>query len=131
MKEFRKIFQMVTFCTNRPMQQGINDFLQQREGYLELSDFYQKKRDCFLSAIGESKFKPIAAAGSYFQLLHCGDIFEGSDFEIASQIANEHKVCGIPISVFYTSGRDDGYVRFCFAKTEETLKDAGKKLSQI
>ena len=44
--EFRKIHQYVTFTTHTPSQWAIADFMQEcPEHYLELSNFYQRKRD--------------------------------------------------------------------------------------
>ena len=40
-------------------------------------------------------------------------------------------VAAIPVSVFYSSRRDEKVVRFCFAKKEETLAAAGKLLKEI
>jgi methionine aminotransferase len=37
--------------------------------YLELSAFYQKKRDRFLSLIETSRFKPLPCRGTYFQMM--------------------------------------------------------------
>ncbi|WP_431212666.1 hypothetical protein ACQ86N_44470 [Puia sp. P3] len=37
----------------------------------------------------------------------------------------------IPVSVFYTAGKDDRVVRFCFAKKDETLEKAAERLIKI
>ena len=43
----------------------------------------------------------------------------------------ESGVAAIPISVFYKNQIDQKILRFCFAKTDETLIEAGKKLSNL
>jgi methionine aminotransferase len=43
----------------------------------------------------------------------------------------EHKVAAIPPSAFYHDQTDARVLRFCFAKTDETLKAAADKLCKI
>ena len=51
-----------------------------------------------------------------------------SDLEFATLLTEEFKVASIPTSVFYNDGINRQYLRFCFAKNERTLKEAGEKL---
>ncbi|CAA6814221.1 MAG: Aspartate aminotransferase (EC, partial [uncultured Aureispira sp.] len=40
-------------------------------------------------------------------------------------------VAVIPISVFYHNNLDNKVVRFCFAKTEDVLEEAGELIRKI
>jgi methionine aminotransferase len=40
-------------------------------------------------------------------------------------------VAAIPVSVFYRHQIDNGVIRFCFAKEEETLKRAADLINKI
>jgi methionine aminotransferase len=40
-------------------------------------------------------------------------------------------VAAIPLSPFYVDAKEQGVVRFCFAKREETLRIALERLSRI
>ena len=51
MAEFRKIHQFVVFAVNTPVQYAIAEFLKNKENYIHLGAFYQKKRDSFLELI--------------------------------------------------------------------------------
>ncbi len=51
---------------------------------------------------------------------------------MAQWLTREHGVASIPISVFYQSPPPElRLVRFCFAKQEETLRQAAERLCAI
>ena len=59
------------------------------------------------------------------------DISDLPDVEFARQLTTEHKVAAIPPSVFYHKKDDHKVLRFCFAKKDETLREAAKILCGI
>ena len=132
MAEFRKVHQYVTFCTASPLQYAIADYLEEHlDKVLGLPEFYQHKRDLFLSLIEGSGFKPVPALGTYFQLLSYEGISDESDMDFARRLTIEHGVASIPVSAFYRGDTGEKVLRFCFAKEEKTLKEAAKKLAAI
>jgi len=130
-KEFQRIHQFLTFASNTPIQLAYAEFLNHRDPYMTLSEFYQKKRDRFLSLMASSRFKPLSCGGTYFQMMDYSAITEESDREFAKRITREHGVSAIPPSVFYHGGDDHKVLRFCFAKKDETLEEAAEKLCRI
>jgi methionine aminotransferase len=130
MKEFRRVHQFVVFCANAPMQYALADFMNNRN-YLELPDFFQAKRDRFLELLNGSSFKFVPAAGSYFQLLDYSEITDEKDTDFAVRLTKEHGVASIPTSVFYRQPQDHRLLRFCFAKTDETLIAAANRLQRV
>ena len=131
MREFQKVHQYVVFCVNHPMQRGIAQYLKAPENYLGLNEFYQQKRDYFQNAIKNSRFKVTHCSGTYFQLLDYSSISEENDVSFAERLIKEHKIAGIPISVFNLNNQDNKQLRFCFAKTKETLDKAAEILNRI
>jgi len=129
--EFQKVHQFLTFAVNTPVQLAYAQFLDNREAYLGLAAFYQQKRDLFLSLIENSRFKALPCAGTYFQMLDYSAITDAPDVDFARTMTIEHKVAAIPPSVFYHDQTDARVLRFCFAKTDETLKEAAEKLCKI
>jgi len=129
--EFQKVHQFLTFAVNTPVQLAYAEFLDNQEAYLGLAAFYQEKRDLFLSLIEGSRFKALPCSGTYFQMLDYADISDAPDLEFARMITIEHKVAAIPPSVFYHDHTDARVLRFCFAKTDDTLKEAAKRLCRI
>ncbi|MFT5764733.1 MAG: methionine aminotransferase [Saprospiraceae bacterium] len=131
MKEFRKVHQFNVFSVNSFVQYGIADFLEDPEPYLSLPGFYQQKRDFFGETMLGSRFKPLSSEGTYFQLFDYSEISNEPDTDFAKRLTMEHGVAAIPVSVFYSSGRQDNMIRLCFAKTEAVLESAGKKLKKV
>jgi methionine aminotransferase len=130
-KEFQKIHQFLTFSTNTPIQHAYADFMQYKDVYLNLSAFYQKKRDAFLALIKNSRFKAMPCSGTYFQMLDYSKISGWSDIDFSKHLIVEHGVASIPPSVFYHRQDDHKVLRFCFAKKDETLEKAAEKLCKI
>jgi methionine transaminase len=131
MVEFRKVHQFNVFACNTPIQYALNDYLQNDDNYLNLPDFYKSKRDIFLHAIEKSRFEFVPANGTYFQLLSYSSVSSEKDTELAIRLTKEMKIASIPCSVFYPNHLDERVLRFCFAKDEATLGQAGRILSSI
>ena len=131
MQEFRKVHQFNVFSCNHPFQLAVAEYIKDEENYMKLSAFYDKKRKLFLEMINASRFKATPSKGTYFQLLNYEEISPLSDIEMAKKMTIENKIASIPISVFYHAKMDQKFLRFCFAKKEETLKKAGDILIQL
>ena len=131
MTEFRKVHQFLVFSCNTPIQYALAEFLKQKNNYLELGNFYQKKRDYFISLIRNSKFDLIPASGTYFQLLNYKRLTTEKDTDYAARLTKEFGIASIPISAFYHESIDNNVLRFCFAKKEETLEKAAAILNKI
>ncbi|MEA1786399.1 methionine aminotransferase [Arenibacter sp. GZD96] len=131
MHEFRKTHQFNVFCVNHPMQHALAEYLQDRQNYLGLTDFYQNKRNFFLSGLQGSKFTFTPSQGTYFQLLRYANLSDEADVALTKRLILEHKLATIPISVFNEGERDDKIIRICFAKTEDTLQQAAEILAAL
>jgi len=131
MKEFRRVHQFIVFSSMTPVQYALADYMNKNNSYLELSEFYQKKRDFFLDALSGSKFKFRPSLGTYFQLLDYSEISDLPDMEMAEKLTRENGIASIPVSAFYNAKTDNKVLRFCFAKSEKTLKKAADILNKI
>ena len=131
MVEFQKVHQFNVFCVNHPMQKAIADYINEPQHYENLPIFYQQKRDFFLELIKESRFKIIPSKGTYFQVLDFSDITQENDVVFAKRLTSEFKLASIPMSVFNENHTDYKVLRFCFAKTEKTLKKASEIINSI
>ncbi len=132
--EMRKIHQYVNFCGVTPLQWALADFMAAHPEHLrELPGFYQAKRDLFCDLLNGSRFSFQRAAGTYFQVVDYSAIRPDlDDVAMAEWLTREHGVAAIPVSVFYQQAPADmRLVRFCFAKKEETLRQAADKLCAI
>lgn len=131
MKEIQKVHQLVVFCINHPMQKAYAEYLKTPEHYLQLNDFYQEKRDKFLRLISNSRFSGTASSGTYFQLLDYSEITTEGDLTFSERLIKEYGLATIPVSVFNIDQKDNKQLRFCFAKTDETLEKAAEILNNI
>ncbi len=130
-KEIRKVHQFLTYSVNTPVQVGLSNYMKDPNNYLNLPEFYQKKRDYFLDLISGSRFKPIQCRGTYFQLLSYEDISDEDEMDMATRMTKEFKIASIPVSSFYTESVNNKILRFCFAKEEQTLERAAEILCRI
>lgn len=127
---FRKLHQFISFSVNTPAQYALSQYLNHKVSPPNI--LLQERRDLFISLMKETGFllhEP--AAGSYFQLASYSNLSTLPDLAFAEWLTKEHKVAAIPVSAFYTNGQDQKMLRFCFAKKEETLRDAVEKLKSI
>ena len=114
------------------MQYAIADFLSEcHQHHRELGGFYQKKRDLFLKLMAPSRFRLIPSKGTYFQLADYGAISTEPDREFSTRLTRDHKVASIPVSVFYKKAPDQTVIRFCFAKHDDTLREAANILVNL
>ncbi|WP_295484450.1 pyridoxal phosphate-dependent aminotransferase [Pseudomonas sp. SC11] len=132
--ELRKVHQYVNFCGVTPLQWALADFMAEHPAHVdELPGFYQAKRDLFCDLLHTSRFRFTRAAGTYFQLVDYSAIRPDlDDVQMALWLTREYGVASIPVSVFYQQPIPaQRLVRLCFAKREETLRQAAEKLCAI
>src|SRR5471032_2256637 len=129
--EFRKVHQYNVFSVNTPMQHGIASYMGDPQPYLQLPAFYQRKRDLFRTGLHNSRFELLPADGTYFQCVRYDAISDLPELEFAKWLTSEIKVAAIPVSAFYQQAKESGIVRFCFAKQDETLALALRRLAEV
>ena len=131
MAEFRKVHQFNVFTVNTPMQVGLATYMQDPAPYLELSAFYQRKRDLFAEGLRQTRLKLLPTAGTYFQCVDISAVTELNESDFCQWMVKELGVAAIPLSAFYGDGFDQKVVRFCFAKKDETLLAALERLRKL
>ena len=132
MQLFRQIYQYANFCGNTPAQIALTQYMQQHPEHIaELADFYQHKRDTFNLGLQQSLFGFTPCQGTYFQTVDYTEIRPDlNDVEMCYFLAEEKGIVAIPLSVFYQHPpKDLRLIRFCFAKTEQTLQRAVQLLN--
>ena len=128
---FRSVHQYLCFSVNTPAQYALAKHLENFE--VNANALYlQQKRDFFLSEMKDLPFSFIKKTeGSYFQLAKYNQISDLGDLEFSIWLTKECKVATIPLSAFYQDQRNTGFVRFCFAKKEETVLKAVENLKRF
>ncbi|WP_298231813.1 pyridoxal phosphate-dependent aminotransferase [uncultured Azohydromonas sp.] len=129
--EFRKVHQFNVFTVNTPMQHGLAHYMADPAPYLELSGFYQRKRDLFRAGLQATRLRPLQTEGSYFQCVDYSALSDLPEAEFCRFLTTEIGVAAIPLSAFYAGGFEQRVVRFCFAKKDETLQMALQRLARL
>lgn len=131
-QELRKVHQFVAFVAVAPVQHALAKFMASNPEYPgTLANFYQRKRDLFCGALTGSPFAWRPTSGSFFQLLDYSALSDAPDHTVCVDWTREHGVASIPISVFYQQPAVSRYLRFCFAKSDQTLLAAAERLCAI
>jgi len=129
--EFRKIHQFLVFSVVTPIQFAVAEYLENPAHYLELSGFYQRKRDLFIQAIDGIGFTLKPSEESFFQNVTYEKLSDGNDRQLAERLTIEAGVASIPVSAFYDQITNYKTLRFCFAKNDETLLKAADLLKTV
>jgi len=130
--EIQRIHQWITFAVNGAVQMAYADFVRRDPWCADVTAFYQGRRDKFLSLVRESRFRPLACRGTFFQMMDYSAITDEPDTDFALRVTREHGVAAIPISPFLNDSTAAGPVlRFCFAKRDSTLERAAERLVRV
>lgn len=130
MKEIKKVHQFLVFSVNSICQIAVSEYLD-LVNINEINSLYQKKRDYFRTLLKNSRFKLMPCEGTYFQVASYANISKENDVDFCKRLITEYGVAAIPISTFYENGKDLKLIRFCFAKDNQTLEEAARRLTVI
>ena len=132
-QEIRKVYQFLAFAANTPMQIAAAEFLTSYPNYEQtVSALMQGKRDLFVNALQSSRFRLMPCQGAYFQIADYSDISDMPDQAFAIHLIETIGVATIPVSAFYQNPpQEQRWLRFCFAKNDETLLKSAELLCQL
>ena len=129
--EFRKVHQFNVFTVNTPVQHALARYMADPRPYLELSAFYQHKRDLFQQGLARTRLRALPSQGTYFQSVDYSGVSTMPEAEFCQWLTTEIGVAAIPLSAFYDAGFEQGIVRLCFAKKDQTLQEALQRLQKL
>jgi methionine aminotransferase len=129
--EFRKVHQFNVFTVNTPVQHALARYMAEPGPYRELPAFYQRKRDLFREGLAHTRLKPLHTQGSYFQLVDYSAVSNLPEGEFCQWLTREVGVAAIPLSAFYAGGFEQRLARLCFAKRDDTLQEALRRLQRL
>lgn len=135
--ELRKVHQFMVYSVSTPMQHAIAAHMRDPEVYLNLSGFYQAKRDRLAAGLALTALRPLPCPGTFFMLADYSEVSALPQPEFAHSLTVEHGVTVIPVSAFYADSAQFAaphaprIVRLCFAKEDTTLDNALERLSHL
>ncbi len=129
----RLVHQFITFAVATPLQEAVATGLSRLPEYLPgFVELYQGKRDLFYGELKKLGFEFPIPKGTFFMMVPIKSKTQLKDVEYAMKLIKEHKVATVPPSAFYLKSTEgENYLRFCFAKKDETLKQAALNLQGL
>jgi len=127
----RKVHDYVTLCAPTPFQAAGCVALALPDSYYEdLRREYAKRRTILLDALTRSGLAFAPPEGSYYVMVDAKPLGWKDDWALVNFLARKVGVLAVPGSSFYTRrGGGKTRARLNFAKKEETLREAARRLS--
>jgi aminotransferase len=125
----RKVHDFLTVGAAAPLQEAAVTALEFPESYYaELTAEYTRKRELFLGYLRQTGLPFTTPQGAYYTMVDISPLGYANDRTAAEEIAKNIGVAGVPGSSFFREPVHR-YLRFHFAKKDETLHRAGERLA--
>ncbi len=119
-------------CAPTPLQHAAVAGLGMPESYFaELSRSYAKKRDILCSALADAGLTPYLPRGAYYVLADIRRLNAPSAKAAAMMLLERTKIASVPGTSFYADPVGETLTRFCFAKEDEVLEEAARRLRAL
>jgi aminotransferase len=129
----RKVHDFLTVGAAAPLQQaGVAALQLPAEYYAGLAGEYASRRDFLLAALTRAGFRCSPPQGAYYILTDISSFGFENDIQFVRHMIERHGVAAVPGSSFFDRPGDGAHiVRFCFCKSESTLRAAADRLSML
>jgi len=125
----RKVHDFLTVGAAAPLQEAAVTALEFPPDYYdELLADYTRKRDLFLGYLAQTGLPYTTPQGAYYTLVDISSLGFANDRLAAEELTKRIGVTGVPGSSFFREPIHR-YIRFHFAKKDETLHRAGERLA--
>ncbi|MEJ0090834.1 MAG: aminotransferase class I/II-fold pyridoxal phosphate-dependent enzyme [Limisphaerales bacterium] len=129
--EARKVHDFLTVGAAAPLQEAAIAGLELPDSYYAgLRELYSKKRGLFLGYLRRTGLPFTEPQGAYYVMLDISSLGFAQDTVAAEWFVREVGVAGVPGSSFFREP-ENRFIRFHFAKKEETLHAAGERLLKL
>jgi aminotransferase len=124
---------LVYVCAPAPLQIGVAEgILKLPESfYRQISLDYIKKRDLLCRTLNEIGLTPSVPKGAYYVLADVSLLPGKNSKEKSMYLLRETGVASVAGSAFYHASGGENLLRFCYAKTDEELLEACRRLGQL
>ena len=124
---------LVYVCAPAPLQLGVARGLEELspEYYSNIASDFNVKRDRICSALSKAGLAPYPPQGSYYVLADASRLPGETGRDKAMHLLRETGVAGVPGSAFYHGSDGDNLIRFCYAKTDEDLEEACRRIEAL
>jgi len=124
---------LVYVCAPAPLQSGVAKGLRELDFdyYRGLSRMFREKRDKICDALSKAKLRPNIPDGAYYVLADISALPGNNSRERAMYLLRETGVACVPGEAFYHDGSGEDLARFCFAKDDDVLAEACRRLASL
>ncbi len=133
----KKVHDFLTVGAAAPLQEAaVAGLMLDEQYYKDLQALYTRKRDFFLKGLDEAGLKHNVPAGTYFVMVDIQEFldqpqFKGwTDMQFCEWLIENIGVAAVPGSSFFREPVNN-YIRFHFAKGEDVLAEAAKRLAKL
>lgn len=130
-EQIKKVHDFLTVGAAAPLQEAAVVGLEFSDAYYdELQKLYTHKKDLFLNGLKELNFPHTEPQGAYYVMVDISEFGYDSDLDFCVDLIKNVGVAAVPGSSFFKE-KENCYIRFHFAKKDETLFAALNRLKDM
>lgn len=130
-EQIKKVHDFLTVGAAAPLQEAAVVGLEFSDAYYdELQKLYTHKKDLFLNGLKELNIPHTEPQGAYYVMVDISEFGYDSDLDFCVDLIKNVGVTAVPGSSFFKE-EENRYIRFHFAKKDETLLAALNRLKDM
>ena len=130
-EQIKKVHDFLTVGAAAPLQEAAVVSLEFKDAYYdELQKLYTHKKDLFINGLKELNIPHTEPQGAYYVMVDISEFGYDSDLDFCVDLIKNVGVAAVPGSSFFKE-EENRYIRFHFAKKDETLLAALDRLKDM
>lgn len=130
-EQIKKVHDFLTVGAAAPLQEAAVVGLEFSDAYYdELQKLYTHKKDLFINGLKELNIPHTEPQGAYYVMVDISEFGYDSDLDFCVDLIKNVGVAAVPGSSFFKE-EENRYIRFHFAKKDETLLAALDRLKDV
>ncbi|TKC99284.1 pyridoxal phosphate-dependent aminotransferase [Polyangium fumosum] len=119
-------------CAPTPLQHAMVAGLGMPDEYFaSIGQSYQKKRDILCSALADAGLTPYVPRGAYYVLADIRRLGAPTAKAAAMLLLERIRIASVPGTSFYGDPVGETLSRFCFAKEDDVLEEAARRIRSL
>jgi len=116
-------------CAPTPLQHAMVAGLEMPDEYFRgIGASYQRKRDILCGALVDAGLRPYVPRGAYYVLADIRRLGLSTSKAAAMVLLDKLKIASVPGTSFYRDAVGETMCRFCFAKDDDVLEEAARRI---
>lgn len=130
-EQIKKVHDFLTVGAAAPLQEAAVVGLEFKDNYYdELQKLYTHKKELFINGLKELNIPHTEPQGAYYVMIDISEFCYDSDLDFCVDLIKNVGVAAVPGSSFFKE-EENRYIRFHFAKKDETLLAALDRLKDM